>query len=41
LVYTPEAKIGDYIIVHVGFSIAILDEEYARSTLELFEEKLL
>lgn len=38
LVYTPEAKIGDYVIVHVGFSISILDEKEAKTTLELIEE---
>ena len=38
LVYTPEAKAGDYVIVHVGFAISILDEKQAQSTLELLEE---
>lgn len=32
-VYTPEAKVGDYVIVHVGFAIQRLDEEAARRTL--------
>ena len=27
LAYVPEAKIGDYVIVHVGFAISIVDEE--------------
>ena len=35
--FTPEAKIGDYVIVHVGFSISILNEKEARVTLELIE----
>lgn len=34
----PEAKVGDYVIVHAGFAIEILDEESARQTLELLEE---
>lgn len=38
LFYTPEAKIGDYVIVHVGFSISILDEEKAQATLDLINE---
>ncbi len=38
LVLTPEARVGDYAIVHTGFSINILDEEDAQETLRLFEE---
>lgn len=38
LVYTPEAKVGDYVIVHVGFAISILNENFAQSTLGLIEE---
>lgn len=37
LAYTPEAAIGDYVIVHVGFAISILDEKEAKSTLDLLE----
>jgi hydrogenase expression/formation protein HypC len=33
LAYIPEAKIGDYVIVHVGFALSILDEEEAKQTL--------
>ncbi len=29
LVYTPEASIGDYVLVHVGFAISIIDEAEA------------
>ena len=42
LAYTPEARVGDYVIVHVGFAISRLDEkealqvfEYARQIGEL------
>lgn len=35
LAYTPEAKVGDYVIVHVGFAISLLNEQQAQSTLEL------
>ena len=38
LAYTPEAKVGDYVIVHVGFAISILNEKQAQSTLELIDE---
>lgn len=33
LAYVPEAQIGNYVIVHVGFAIAILDEAAALQTL--------
>lgn len=33
----PQAKVGDYVIVHTGYAISILDQEEARETLELFE----
>jgi hydrogenase expression/formation protein HypC len=38
LAYTPEAQVGDYVIVHVGFAISRLDEEEAHQTLELLAE---
>jgi len=34
LAYVPEAKVGDYVIVHVGFALTILDEEEAEQTLQ-------
>ena len=37
LALVPEACVGDYVIVHVGFAISKLDEEAARRSLELFE----
>ncbi len=33
LAYVPEAVVGDYVIVHVGFAISILDEAEAQQTL--------
>lgn len=33
LAYTPQAKIDDYVLVHVGFSISIIDSVRARQTL--------
>mgnify|MGYP000356636424 CR=1 FL=1 len=38
LAYTPEAQVGDYVIVHVGFAISRLDEEEAQQTLEALAE---
>lgn len=29
---TPDAKIGDYVLVHVGVAISVVDEEEARRT---------
>jgi hydrogenase expression/formation protein HypC len=36
MAYVPEAKVGDYVIVHAGFAISLLDEEEAQQTLEDF-----
>ncbi|HMS83870.1 MAG TPA: HypC/HybG/HupF family hydrogenase formation chaperone [Nitrospira sp.] len=38
LALVPEARVGDYVIVHVGFAISKLDEEAARRTLETYAE---
>ena len=35
---TPEAKVGDYALVHTGYAINILDQEEAEETLKLLEE---
>ena len=35
LAYVPEAEVGDYVIVHVGFAIALVDETEALRTLEV------
>ncbi|MGD1060023.1 MAG: HypC/HybG/HupF family hydrogenase formation chaperone [Methanomassiliicoccales archaeon] len=35
-----EAKPGDYVIVHAGFAIQVVDEEDARETIKLWEELL-
>jgi hydrogenase expression/formation protein HypC len=38
LALVPEAKVGDYIVVHVGFALSILDESEAMQTLEYLEK---
>src|SRR5512143_1913742 len=38
LAYVPEAQIGDYVLVHVGFAIATVDEQAAQEALALFAE---
>ena len=34
----PESKPGDWVLLHAGFALQIVDEEEARITLELLEE---
>jgi hydrogenase expression/formation protein HypC len=36
--FVPEAAVGDYVVVHVGFAISRLDEEEAKRTYELLEQ---
>lgn len=38
LALVPEATIGDYVIVHVGFAISKLDEQAARESLDLMAQ---
>ena len=38
LVFVPEARAGDYVLMHVGYAIQRLDEIAARETLELLAE---
>ena len=38
LAYTPEAGVGDYVIVHVGFAISTLDQTEARRVFEYLRE---
>lgn len=38
LAYVPEAGVGDYVIVHVGFAISQIDEAEAQETLDLLAE---
>jgi hydrogenase expression/formation protein HypC len=34
--YVPEVKVGEYVLVHVGFAISQIDEETAKQTLDDF-----
>ena len=38
LTCVPEVKIGDYVIVHAGLAISVLDEEEAARTLEYLQQ---
>ena len=40
LMLLPEAQVGDYCLVHVGFAIQRLDPQDALETLKLFDEFL-
>jgi hydrogenase expression/formation protein HypC len=34
----PEAKVGDWVLLHTGYALNIIDEEEAAETLKLFDE---
>ena len=38
LAFVPEAQVGDYVIVHVGFAISKVDEVAAKETLAMYED---
>jgi len=38
LSYVPEAQVGDYTVIHVGFALNVIDEKEALETLELLRE---
>jgi hydrogenase expression/formation protein HypC len=38
LALTPEARPGDYVLIHTGYAISVLDEAEALETLKLFAE---
>lgn len=38
LAYTPEAKVGDYVLVHVGFALNVVDEAEAERIFETIRE---
>ncbi len=35
---TPQVQEGDFVLVHAGFAIEIVDEEFARETIDLIKE---
>lgn len=37
LAYVPEVKVGDYVLVHVGFALSLVDPAEAKRTFELLE----
>lgn len=38
VLFTPEAKVGDYVVMHAGYALSILDAEEAEETLRLLQQ---
>ena len=38
LTMTPGAKVGDYVLLHTGYAIQIVDEKEAHETIKIFQE---
>lgn len=38
LIMTPEAEVGDYVLIHTGYAITLMDPEEAQASLEAFAE---
>jgi hydrogenase expression/formation protein HypC len=38
IVLTPEAKVGDYVLLHTGYAINVVNEAEAQETLKILEE---
>jgi hydrogenase expression/formation protein HypC len=38
LAYVPEAQVGDYVIVHAGFALSVIDEEEAMEVFEMLRQ---
>jgi hydrogenase expression/formation protein HypC len=38
LAYVPEAQMGDYVIVHAGFALSVIDEEEAMEVFEMLKQ---
>ncbi len=35
---TPQAGLGDYVLVHAGFAIEVVDEQFAQETIDLIKQ---
>jgi len=38
IAFTPEARVGEYVLLHTGYAIGVIDEAEAEETLKLLEE---
>ena len=41
LTLTPEATVGDYVLIHAGYAIGVLNEEEAEETLDLLQQMVI
>ena len=41
IMLTPEAKVGDYVLLHTGYAISVIDEAEAQETLKLLTEMVI
>jgi hydrogenase expression/formation protein HypC len=39
LAYLPEARVGDYVTVHVGFALSVVSEEDARLVFDFLQQR--
>ena len=37
---TPEVKVGDYVLLHTGYAISVIDQAEAKETLEMLKEMI-
>ena len=35
---TPQAQVGDFVLVHAGFAIEVVDQQYAQETIDLIKD---
>ena len=38
IILTPDVKVGEYVLVHTGYSIGVINEEEAQETIKLFND---
>ena len=38
IILTPDVKVGDYVLIHTGYAITVIDQDEAKETLNLLSE---
>jgi hydrogenase expression/formation protein HypC len=38
VLFTPEARVGDYVVMHAGYALSVLDAQEAEETLQLLQQ---
>ena len=38
MIITPQANVGDFVLVHAGFAIEVVDADYAQETIDLIKQ---